>query len=414
MAAVQRHTGINAAARRSAVTWEQEWLPEIQANLARLNQMDLGALPDGDLAAVLDDALRILARHWEIHFTISFAVVNEFERWHRNRFPDAPATEAQQLLQGQMNASLASDRALWQLARGFDALTLSDYLTRYGARPAIYCDLGAPTWAEAPAPVLHLIEKYGSMADPAARVAAMAATAADLARRVSERLEPAERPAFAELLTLARATARMKEDHSFWIEQQTTGAVRRICVAFGRRLTGAGILRAPGDVALLTLAELLAFGAGQVQPHLPQAIVARGAEWAANRQVRPAPWVGATPEDDEPAPPIATAWQGMGVSAGKVVGPARVVYNLAEAYQVQPGEILVCRETDPGWTALFGLAAGLVLDTFAGGMLSHAAIVAREYQLPTVVRAEGILASVRSGQVLAIDGTTGAVALVQS
>jgi pyruvate,water dikinase len=51
------------------------------------------------------------------------------------------------------------------------------------------------------------------------------------------------------------------------------------------------------------------------------------------------------------------------------------------AYEVQPGEILVCRETDPGWTALFVLAAGLVLDTFAGGMLSHAAIVAREYQL---------------------------------
>jgi phosphoenolpyruvate synthase/pyruvate phosphate dikinase len=93
---------------------------------------------------------------------------------------------------------------------------------------------------------------------------------------------------------------------------------------------------------------------------------------------------------------------------------ARVVHKLAEAYDVQPGEILVCRETDPGWTALFGLAAGLVLDTFAGGMLSHAAIVAREYQLPTVVRAEGILASVRTGQVLAIDGTTGAVALVQS
>lgn len=401
-----------AAARQSALTWEQEWLPEIQANLARLNGLDLVALPDGDLTVVLEDALRVLARHWEIHFTMTFAVVNEFERWHRSRFPEAPAEEVQQLLQGQMNASVESDHELWKLARGTGGRNLGEYLAHYGRRPTVYCDLGAPTWEEDPAPVVRLLEMYAGAADPAAHIEALAAEAADLARKVRERLTPDELQAFDELLMLARATVRMKEDHSFWIEQQTTGAVRRVALEFGRRLTAAGVLPAPGDVSLLTLAELLAFGGGQAQPHLPQAMEARRAEWKANRQVKPAPWLGAAPEEEEPAPPAGTQWKGMGVSAGHVRARARVAATQAEAYGLQPGEILVCRETDPGWTPLFALAGGLVLDSFAGGMLSHAAVVAREYRLPAVVRANGVLASVRTGQMLAVNGTTGEVALV--
>ena len=128
--------------------------------------------------------------------------------------------------------------------------------------------------------------------------------------------------------------------------------------------------------------------------------------------VKPAPWLGTAPEEEELSPPAAVEWKGMGVSAGKVRGRARVAATLAEAYHLQQGEILVCRETDPGWTPLFAVAGGLVLDSFAGGMLSHAAVVAREYRLPAVVRAGGVLAAVRTGQMLEVNGTTGEVALV--
>ena len=401
-----------AAARRSALTWEQEWLPEIRSNLARLNGSDLSVLPDCDLAVVLDDAVRVLARHWEIHFTLTFAVVNEFERWHRSHFPEAPAEEAQQLLQGQENASVESDRALWKLARGFDDRSLGEYLARYGQRPAVYCDLGAPTWEEDPTPVIRMLEKYKGIEDPGVHVEELAAAAAALAIQVRARLTREVRPGLNELLALALATVRMKEDHSFLIEQLTTGAVRRIVREFGRRLTAVGVLSAPEDVSLLTLAELMALGGGQVQPRLPQALEVRRATWEADRMVKPAPWLGTAPEEEELSPPAAVEWKGMGVSAGKVRGRARVAATLAEAYHLQQGEILVCRETDPGWTPLFAVAGGLVLDSFAGGMLSHAAVVAREYRLPAVVRAGGVLAAVRTGQMLEVNGTTGEVALV--
>ena len=69
----------------------------------------------------------------------------------------------------------------------------------------------------------------------------------------------------------------------------------------------------------------------------------------------------------------------------------------------------MCRTTDPAWTALFGVAAAVVTET--GGLLSHAAIVAREYGLPAVVAVTGATTALRDGALVAVDGSTGRVAL---
>lgn len=100
------------------------------------------------------------------------------------------------------------------------------------------------------------------------------------------------------------------------------------------------------------------------------------------------------------------------VPSGTARGRVRVATTLAEAQNLERGEILVCRETDPGWTPLFALAGELLLDSFAGGILSHPAVVAREYRLPIVVRAHGVLTSVRSAQLLEVNETTGEVSLI--
>ncbi len=76
---------------------------------------------------------------------------------------------------------------------------------------------------------------------------------------------------------------------------------------------------------------------------------------------------------------------------------------------LKPGDVLVTRATDPGWTPVFPLIAGLVLEI--GGQLSHGAIVAREYGIPAVVNVKGALERIREGQIIRVDGSSGQVAL---
>jgi pyruvate,water dikinase len=88
---------------------------------------------------------------------------------------------------------------------------------------------------------------------------------------------------------------------------------------------------------------------------------------------------------------------------------ARLVVRPEEAVHLQRGDILVTRATDPGWTPVFPLVSGLVLEV--GGQLSHGAIVAREYGVPAVVNVPAAMTSIREGQGITVDGTAGRVYL---
>lgn len=97
--------------------------------------------------------------------------------------------------------------------------------------------------------------------------------------------------------------------------------------------------------------------------------------------------------------------QGTPLSRGVAIGPARVARTLAEAAGMQPGEILVTPFTDVGWTPFFSRAAGLA--TEVGSVLSHGAVVAREYGLPAIAGLPGLTRRINTGDILRLDGNTG-------
>ncbi|XP_005095516.3 uncharacterized protein LOC101859923 [Aplysia californica] len=99
--------------------------------------------------------------------------------------------------------------------------------------------------------------------------------------------------------------------------------------------------------------------------------------------------------------------KGMPVSQGQVTGPARVVHKLEEASVIQAGDILVVNSTDVGWSPYFPLIGGLV--TELGGLISHGAVVAREYGIPCVVNVANATSIVQSGEKLHLDGRLGLV-----
>jgi pyruvate,water dikinase len=100
---------------------------------------------------------------------------------------------------------------------------------------------------------------------------------------------------------------------------------------------------------------------------------------------------------------------GLGVSAGIAVGRARIILNAEAAFEreIEPGDVLVAPFTDTPWTPLFIPAAAVVVET--GGMLSHAATVAREFGIPCVVLVHDATRIIREGDTVRVDGAAGTV-----
>lgn len=107
----------------------------------------------------------------------------------------------------------------------------------------------------------------------------------------------------------------------------------------------------------------------------------------------------------------ATEFKGVAASAGKVTGKARVVSDPDQLYDIQNGEILVCRITAPSWAPVFPRIKAAVSDV--GGMMAHTAIICREYGLPAVVGTGFATARIRTGDTIEVDGNLGIVRIVE-
>jgi phosphohistidine swiveling domain-containing protein len=102
-----------------------------------------------------------------------------------------------------------------------------------------------------------------------------------------------------------------------------------------------------------------------------------------------------------------SALSGIAASAGQYTGPVRVIRDETEFGKIRPGDVLVCPITSPVWSILFASVGALVTDT--GGILSHSAIIAREYRIPAVVATGNATELLRDGEIVTVDGSTGKV-----
>jgi phosphohistidine swiveling domain-containing protein len=219
---------------------------------------------------------------------------------------------------------------------------------------------------------------------------------------------------FNHLLGLARRYMPLREDQRFYW-QETLAAMRTLFLLIGDRLVAEGLLKEREAVFFVTKAELEAYAQGRED--FPAHEV-----WRREREFRqlqaqhelaphltyPAFLVGNRPLDlgGEEAQVLA----GRPVSPGLKQGPVKVVGTTRELSKVQAGDIMVTRSTDPGWTPVFGLLGGLIMES--GGQLSHGAVVAREYGLPAVAGIAGVTQLLHDGQEVLLDGLSGTVTVV--
>jgi pyruvate,water dikinase len=251
----------------------------------------------------------------------------------------------------------------------------------------------------------------------------------------------ADRQAFDQNLGLARTVATFIEDHAFiihdWYHSVEWNKVRE----FGTFLQGVRFLDAVDDLFYLNRWEV------------PQALFEAVSSWAsvtpsrggngfwmqrinkrkgiveALRQWTPLPALGPAPaETNDPIMLMLygltteriQGWLGVGegnanelrgvaASQGQVTGTARVVRSVNELSQVQPDEILVCPLTEPSWSPIFATIKGAVSDI--GGIMSHSAIISREYGLPAVVGTGNGTTRIKTGDTITVDGTNGVVTI---
>ncbi|MCY1234008.1 Prodigiosin synthesizing transferase PigC [compost metagenome] len=297
---------------------------------------------------------------------------------------------------------------------------LRKFLSKYGHRAVAEIDLGMPRWAEEPDLLLGMISNYLRVEDAEQAPDRQFARAADHAEaRVSELVERAAARSrlrgrlVALCLRRARQLSGLRELPKFYIVM-VLAEMHRQLTAVGEELTRTGTIAAAGDVFFLDFEELRVALRGA---DLKEVVAVRRRMYDVELRRRRVPRLLLSDGTDVEAAMMAAAaalpqaaaadrLTGTPASAGTATGKVRVVMDPVGAH-VEPGEILVAPSTDPGWTPLFLTAGALVMEM--GGVISHGAVVAREYGIPAVVGVADATVRLRDGQTVTVDGAAGTV-----
>lgn len=314
-----------------------------------------------------------------------------------------------------------------ELPDGPTKRALVSFLDLYGDRAVREAELSTPRWKEDPRPVLSMIRAAlsGDARDVERELARSKAGADADMQRLVPKLGFAEQTIVRHLVARAQKAARLRERMRAWVTR-VLGMLRDTALDADRRL-----LRLVPDLArewqelraanpqarpipsvfFLTVDEVVnALRASRTD--LAPLVRARRAEYARDR-ARPDPpttFIGVPPSVLLP-PTGGDVWTGTGASSGVVEGIARVLRSAQDMSELRPGEIMVVHTTDVGWTPLFCIAAGVA--TELGGPLSHAAVVARELGVPSVVNVPGITRALKTGDRVRLDGDRGVIERLQ-
>lgn len=301
------------------------------------------------------------------------------------------------------------------------------YIDRIGHRPVNGEDPGEPSVIELPELIVTAIRSRLDMAGFAPAEAALAQRTAEIRGAV-----PAHhRDAFDELLAEAKLTHRLRDERGTYADLWAIGIMRRAILDAGRRLTARGLLADPTHLVEAEYAELRDLVASGDGPSAGE-LAARARYRLEARYVDAPPVIGGEPGAPLPAewlPPAAARLEralgaavqaifaapqarteehkvrGLGVSPGVYKGTARVIRTTHEFGRIEQGDVLVTNSTTTAFNIVLPLLGAIVTDR--GGLLSHAAIVAREYGLPAVVGCSDATSIIPDGARVCVNGSLG-------
>lgn len=452
--------------------WHTEWKSELIAGIAKLRNVDLAGLSDEDLDRHIGEVISFFRRSLDIQTRLNFAVFialadigfacRDFFGWDARKVFDLlsglsekssePARQLARLTQ------MARERpAIRKLLEQMDqdavqrltstdkefANAFSSYQKEFGARTLR--EVADETLAESPFLILRLIrDQLVRDYDPAAHSAALQQTRIATMVEARELLashsaEEGER--FEKALRRGERAYPIREDNQFYTVSSPMALLRYAVLELGHRLASRNQIERRDDVFFLELEEARKAQLAGDELHSLHSLVERRKEeraWVEShpgpasygRNPGPPPSMKALPSEARflmegllwavnlvfaadhggHKPAGDKILHGIAVSPGRYTGPARIIMNESEFGKIQPGDVLVCPITSPVWSVLFLSIGALVADT--GGILSHPAIIAREYRVPAVVSAGNGTTILRDGQRITVDGSNGLVEIL--
>ena len=295
-------------------------------------------------------------------------------------------------------------------------------------------DFTEPYWLEDPATPIGVIRDFiirGSSYELETTRAENAKKREEAIAAFLKKVSPDERALFEGLIRLSGKISAFSEEHALYCELMVQSFMRRGYLAMGRRVAQKGAIDQPEDIFMLNPYEIDRVMMVPETYDMRWITRRRRAEWE-EWQTRPNPplltdrsgfeeavvndllasgdsialkiVIGEPPEVK---PELKADLFGLCGCAGEVEGIARLAINYEDLKHVQPGEILVCPNTNPAWTPVFGIIKGVIADS--GGTLAHTAIIGREYGVPTIINTREGTAKIKTGQQIRMDAKEGAI-----
>ncbi|MEL4503476.1 PEP/pyruvate-binding domain-containing protein [Luteococcus sp. H138] len=448
----QSPQAVAALGGRSQYNGEKLWEsahPAYQQVVANWSAKELGSMPSRQLLAGVQSLLDAACEYYStVQAVIPLAASAElpFTRLYTSLAKQADGPAAATFLVGFESRPIQAEKSLWALAQwchtqpelsqalvanrdlagvpgaeDFHA-RLEEHLARFG-HTVHNLDFMVPVPADDPRSVLETLRWYlsGKGTSPDERLAQQAADREAAEAQLFERLDPARKAILQPLLAKAQHLAPVRADALADVGLAWP-VMRRMLRVLGQRLVDVGVIGEPDEVYWLQRAELDelcehldAFGGPRES--LTELVEQRRTVWRGQRAANPPQLLPRNAwykmfhrlmpamETQQKGPVI----NGLGVSQGRITGPARLVCGPEDFGEMLPGEVLVSPITTPAWTPLFAMASAVVTDV--GGPLSHSSIVAREYGVPAVLGTGIGTRRIRTGMLVTVDADRGTVTL---
>jgi phosphohistidine swiveling domain-containing protein len=440
--------------------WDETSKPNAIAKHREIQAVDPDSLSDEELATYLtrcrDHHAAMITQH--MRYTASAVVPTGDFLAHVGDWTGLPHAELLGLLRGSAPVSAGGSAELEQLktiAQDAEAMKLlesdddpatvlaalrsldgeageavSGYLDLVGNRPLDGFDISEPSALEIPDALLRAMRIAVSGRDLAG------ADVDDKIAGIRSQVPEEHRSEFDELLGEARLMYRLRDERGVYSDIWASGLMRRAALAAGRRLASRGRINEPAHAVDATVDEMGAMLTDSGGPSAEE-LVAR-AEYRATHTTKDAPlFLGDPPQpppDPSGLPPDVARLmratgialdslflssdaeheqdmlRGLAASPGTYEGPARLIAGPAEFGRIVQGDVLITPATTEAFNILLPLLGAIVTDN--GGLLSHSAIVAREYGIPGVVGTREATERIADGTLVRVDGTAGEVTVL--
>lgn len=442
-------------------SWEEEVKPAVIARNKELQAVDVSALSDEELLRHLEACRENHIENVYYHHYFDLAAMAPLADFlaHARDWTDLSLGELFPLMKGateestgtmpelrtmltaigrspstlaMLTSELAPEEKVEQLlaSEGEVGEAARAYYEMIGHRVVDGYDIANPTVREMPELFVRCIVSRLDAAAP------QQPPLEALAGAVRDRVPEEHRAEFDQLLSEARSTYGLRDERGLYTDIWAAGIMRKAVLELGRRLTEQGALAKPEDLMEATYDEMVALARGEAGPS--------AAELAQRADARAALDPSVAPQElgPEASPPPPLDWfppelqrmlkaqnvvldtmfavyaserqgktiTGLSVNKGIYEGTARIVSGPQEFGRLQQGDVLVTRSTSAAFNIVLPLLGGLV--TERGGLLSHAAIVAREYGIPAVVSCREATAAIADGARVRVDGDSGSVTVL--